>query len=315
MPICHSKKQLLTENNYIIGTHIASNESMTYVAQNCSNLHINCSSVHKSEESKPVINSILRASNKTGIDFNYLLLQAKAESSLNPEVKSSTSSATGLYQFIESTWLSMIKKHGEKHGLKEYVELIDQNGNITDPKNRKTVLDLRYDPEISSLLAAELASENNSYLSQRVDGDIGATELYLSHFMGAAGATKFLNAMNENPRTIGSEIFAKEAKANKNVFFDPQTGNARTLKEIYDFFDKKFTIAKSNTPIESTTDNTKSYRNHGFVPLPDSYKNPTPINSLASFILAPQDIYFLMHLAQNNSDSAEKEKEESENYA
>ena len=61
-----------------------------------------------------IVNYIQRASDETGVDFSYLVHQAKAESSFDPNAKARTSSATGLFQFIERTWLDLAEKHGHK---------------------------------------------------------------------------------------------------------------------------------------------------------------------------------------------------------
>jgi len=66
------------------------------------------------------------ASSKTGIDFDYLLNQAKVESGLNANAKAGTSSATGLYQFVEQSWLAVVKKHGAEHGLGWAADSIQQ---------------------------------------------------------------------------------------------------------------------------------------------------------------------------------------------
>src|SRR5690242_786525 len=52
-----------------------------------------------------VLASIQQASANTGMDFSYLMAQASRESSFDPTAKASTSSASGLYQFVEQTWL------------------------------------------------------------------------------------------------------------------------------------------------------------------------------------------------------------------
>jgi len=59
--------------------------------------------------SQEVIGAIKHASQKTGVDFDYLVNQARTESSFRPDVKASTSSATGLYQFLDQTWLGTVK--------------------------------------------------------------------------------------------------------------------------------------------------------------------------------------------------------------
>lgn len=83
-----------------------------------------------------VLGAIQKASSSTGVDFAYLVNQAKAESNFNPSVKAKTSSATGLFQFIKSTWLDMVDKHGAKHGINPH-------------QSKSALLNLRKDPELS----------------------------------------------------------------------------------------------------------------------------------------------------------------------
>jgi soluble lytic murein transglycosylase-like protein len=61
--------------------------------------------------------AIARASAATGVDFDYLLAQAKIESGLQPTARAATSSAGGLYQFTTGTWLETLDRHGAKYGL------------------------------------------------------------------------------------------------------------------------------------------------------------------------------------------------------
>lgn len=175
-----------------------------------------------------IVNAIKTASAKTGVSFSYLMEKAAAESSFNPTVKAKTSSATGLFQFIESTWMDMVDRHGAKYGIDKSAD-------------KASLLELRKDPEISSFMAAEFAQGNKAYLEQTVGGEIGNTELYFAHFMGAGGASAFLNQLNKNPLSIGADLFPSAARANKNVFYDSKTGAPKTLQQVYDFFDKKFT--------------------------------------------------------------------------
>ncbi len=198
----------------------------------------------KSRAGAKIASSIQNASAKTGVDFSYLLQQAKVESNFRPDAKAKTSSATGLYQFIESTWLSMVKDHGAKYGLGAYASKISDDGRVASSSDRQAILALRKDPKIASYMAAEYAKENQDHLKRSVGGDIGSTELYLAHFMGPGGASKFLDAYRDNPNRTASSLFPSEARANKGVFFD-KDGSARSLKEVYAFFDKKFSIEDS----------------------------------------------------------------------
>lgn len=185
-----------------------------------------------------IAQAIKTASAKTGVDFSYLLQQAQVESSFKADAKASSSSATGLYQFIDKTWLSMVDKYGDKYGL-------------SDATNKKEILELRKDPELCSLMAAELASENKNYLEKCTGQEAGATELYMAHFMGPAGASKFLNAMDKNPSANAASLFPDAAAANKGVFYD-KSGKARSLEDVYAFFDKKFSIQDSETECTAT---------------------------------------------------------------
>tara|TARA_R110002124_G_scaffold129483_1_gene290910 strand:- start:208339 stop:209616 length:1278 start_codon:yes stop_codon:yes gene_type:complete len=187
-----------------------------------------------------VQNAVQSASHKTGVDFAYLMEQAAAESNFDHDAKATTSSASGLYQFIDSTWLAMVKDHGDKYGLGQEAATINAQGRVSDPAMRASILALRDDPKIASLMAAELAADNKAYLSENFDGDIGSTELYMAHFLGAGKAAEFLNAEKDNPSTIGAQMFPREAGANPNVFFDKQTGSPRSLEQIYTLFDDKF---------------------------------------------------------------------------
>lgn len=190
-----------------------------------------------------ILNAIKNASIKAGVDFSYMVQQAAAESSFNPAAKAKTSSASGLYQFIESTWLSMVRDHGDKYGLGDMAAKIDPKGRVTDKAAKKEILALRNDPEIASHMAAEFASENKSFLEDhwaKGKKEVGSTELYFAHFMGAGSASAFLKARDENPLQQAALLFPKAAAANRNVFYDTKTGRPKTMDEVYAFFDKKF---------------------------------------------------------------------------
>ncbi len=195
--------------------------------------------------SAEVVGAIKNASARTGVDFAYLMEKAAAESSFRPEIQSKSSSATGLYQFIEKTWLSMVREHGDKYGLEDYADKISAKGTVSDAQTKKEILELRKDPELSALMAAEYAADNKRYLEDHVGGDIGAVEMYLAHFLGASGANGFLEAMNNNPLDTAADIFPRAARANRNVFYDSKTGEPRTLAGVYDFFEKKFENSKN----------------------------------------------------------------------
>ncbi|HAJ90931.1 MAG TPA: flagellar biosynthesis protein FlgJ [Rhodospirillaceae bacterium] len=201
--------------------------------------------------------AIQNASHKTGVDFSYLLQQAQIESSFRTDVKACSSSATGLYQFIDSTWLSMVNKYGDKYGLSDLADQINDNGKVASNTVKKQILELRKNPELCSLMAAEMASDNKDYLEQCTGQTAGATELYMAHFMGPAGAGKFLKAMAKNPDANAAAMFPTAAAANKGVFYD-KSGKAKSLEQVYAQFDKKFSILDSDNSCTSTASTTST---------------------------------------------------------
>src|ERR1700749_3174786 len=116
--------------------------------------------------------AIQRASSATGVDFGFLMRAAKRESSYNPNARARTSSAAGLFQFVDQTWMSTLKKHGAKYGYARYAELIQQGTDgryfVNGPEARQAVMNLKLDPHAASLMAGELTSEHASYLLRRV---------------------------------------------------------------------------------------------------------------------------------------------------
>lgn len=193
--------------------------------------------------SSEVTNAVKNASAKTGVDFSYLMEKAAAESDFQTDAKADTSSATGLYQFIDSTWLNTVKQHGAEYGLGRCANAIrvrsDGTPVVRDQNLKKEILDLRKDPRTSALMAAAFTKDNADYLKQNTSGNIGSTELYMAHFLGASGAAKFLNQMEENPAGKAADMFPEAAAANRNVFYDA-AGKAKTYQQIYDHFATKF---------------------------------------------------------------------------
>ena len=198
-----------------------------------------------------VHNAIYQAANATGVDFNYLLNQAKVESSLNPDAKARTSSATGLYQFIEQSWLGVVSKHGDDHGLGWAASAITRSSDgryrVADPAMRAAVLDLRRDPDAGAAMAAEFASDNRDYLQKRLGHPVDSVDLYLAHFLGASGAAKFLRNYDANPDMPAADLFPAAARSNRAVFYN-RDGSARTLADVRERFARKFEGASSSPP-------------------------------------------------------------------
>ena len=151
---------------------------------------------------------IVDNSKKAGMNPNIMLTMAAKESGMNPNAKAPTSTATGLYQFLNDTWRDVVKNYGSKYGL--------------TPANAN-----RLNPEHSTLMAAEYLKQNLAPIKQ-VKGNINATDAYLTHFLGPGGARKFLSA---NPSAPSSIMGDGVVKANSSIFTDG--GRVRTVGEVY----------------------------------------------------------------------------------
>lgn len=186
--------------------------------------------------------AIALASQKTGIDFNYLLGQAQLESGMNANARAGTSSASGLYQFIDQSWLRVMKAHGAEHGMSWAANAITQNSSgrmtVSDPATRRAILALRNDPQTASIMAAEHASDNKDGLESALGRPATGTDLYMAHFLGLGGARSFLKTMAVSPDRTGAAMFPAAARANRGVFYTA-SGQPRTLTDIYNRFADK----------------------------------------------------------------------------
>ena len=173
---------------------------------------------------------IARAAERTGEDFNFLLAQARIESSLNPKAKAPTSSAAGLFQFTNATWLSTLERHGAKHGL-GWASAAIANGRITDSSLAGRIMGLRYDPAASALMAGELAGDNRNEMMRTLGRQPNAAELYLGHFLGSGDATRFISALARNPDASATALLPAASAANRGIF-RTGSGAERSLAEV-----------------------------------------------------------------------------------
>lgn len=204
-----------------------------------------------------VTTAIANASARTGVSFDYLMDQARIESGMRPDARASTSSATGLYQFTRQTWLETVKQHGAAHGLGWAADAISANRDgtfsVAGSAMRTAIFDLRTNPEAAAAMAAEFASDNRAHLHARIGGDPEPVDLYLAHFLGAEGATRFLDAYRDDPEQAAASIFPAAASANRSVFYR-DGGAARSLSEIRGSFAAKLGNEPSERPVSASVD-------------------------------------------------------------
>ena len=179
--------------------------------------------------------AIRSASQQTGISFDYLLKTAYRESALNPKAQASTSSALGLFQFIDTTWLQTMKEDGPAFGLQSQANQIEKTADgqyfVRDPMVRAQILKLRENPEIASTMAAAFSKRNASEIQSVLGRQPTSGELYIAHFLGANGAKRFLALRATNPTASAASAFPDAARANKSIFYGPN--GAKSIEETY----------------------------------------------------------------------------------
>src|SRR5271154_4192363 len=214
-----------------------------------------------------VTGAIKQGANSTGASFQYLLATAKMESDFNPTAGASTSSAHGLYQFIEQTWLGTVKEAGGQLGYGQYADAITKNGSgdytVGDPAMRKSIMDLRDDPVAASAMAGVLTQSNSFQLTGLIGRRPTDGELYMAHFMGVGGAAKLINSAEDNPQASAARLFPNAAAANRSIFFNRE-GQARSVSDVYSVLSSRYAGAASsqatqtalamygNTPVSSS---------------------------------------------------------------
>src|SRR3954449_4012273 len=179
--------------------------------------------------------TVVRAAQVTGVDPAYLMALADKESSLLPDNKARTSSAEGLFQFVEGTWLEVLHRYGPKHGYAaeaEAIQIVKGRPVVSNSNERERILDLRRDPYLSALMAGEMITTHREILAGKVARDPSFAELYMAHFLGVNGASRFVALLSDTPGKRASEAFPRAAKANRQLFFASKTDVARKRKAL-----------------------------------------------------------------------------------
>jgi hypothetical protein len=147
---------------------------------------------------------------------SYMATTAMLESGGNANARAKTSSAGGMFQFLDGTWKQLTKEMGKNYSLED-----------------------KFDPRKAAEVMAYFTQKNKKQLEKSTGRPASNTDLYMAHFLGAGGASKFLNAMGRNPNALAADMDPKAARANKSIYYD-ESGKPRTLREVYDFMGSKY---------------------------------------------------------------------------
>ena len=201
-----------------------------------------------------IAGSIKQAAATTGASFEYLLTTAKMESNFNPKASATTSSARGLFQFIDQTWLGTVKEAGSQLGYGKYADAITKNPSggysVSDPSDRAAVMKLRDDPDAASSMAGVLTQSNSFKLTGKIGRRPTDAELYMAHFMGVGGAGKLISSAEDSPSANAARMFPNAAAANRSIFYD-RSGSARSVSQVYSVLSSRYASA-ANSPATQT---------------------------------------------------------------
>jgi hypothetical protein len=172
---------------------------------------------------RDIVETVVRAAHATGSDPALLMAIADKESSFAPSVKAKTSSAEGLYQFIDRTWFKVIRTHGPSHGHAEDAALVqpDADGylDVADAKERVRILSLRRDPYLSAVMASEMLKADAARIAARIGRPLTNGEIYVAHFLGPDDAERFLGSVVASPGSVAATLLPRPARANRPIFY------------------------------------------------------------------------------------------------
>jgi len=162
---------------------------------------------------------------------------------VNWAVKNAKSSATGVYQVLDDTWLETVKDDAFVRTVKVNMG-VDLAGK---PDNE--LLAMRADPRMSAYVAASIAQKNKTALEGSLKRPVSEAEMYMAHVLGAGGATAFIRAYQDNKNAVAAELLPAAANANEGLFY--QGGKPLTVGQMYDGMVVRFSGAPGRVGYET----------------------------------------------------------------
>ena len=150
----------------------------------------------------------------------YMKTVAMLESGGDPNAKAGTnngvySSAGGLFQFLESSYEGVTGRKGS--GAE------------------------RFDPAKATEAMQKLTMMNKGQMEKGLGREVSGEDLYMGHFLGAGGATKFLKAKDQDPNQSAAKFDPTAAASNKSIYYDQKNNNReRSVAEVHSLMTEKY---------------------------------------------------------------------------
>jgi hypothetical protein len=194
-----------------------------------------------------VVQGVVKAASEANMDPALLMAIADKESSFKTDVKATTSSASGLFQFIESSWFTAIKAFGLPFGAGR-IDEVTQTAMRAKSRtgSRERILSLRSDPYVSASLTAKTLKRDGGHIAKQIGRPLTAGETYLVHFLGRSDAERFIRTAKHAPETSAAALLPRPANANKPIFYEKQSGalKEKSVKDVHDAIEAMMAIRK-----------------------------------------------------------------------
>ena len=194
-----------------------------------------------------LIDALFTATQETGVSFELMAIKAMIESNLGANTIAAKSTARGVFQYIDSTWLSLIKRHGKHIGYASYADALEY-----DPKTKRyntyknasisheDILNLRDDAKASALIKAYQIIDEQAVLKEYKEGNAPTiTDHYIMHMLGLPLSRTFYRLKNSNspilPANLKNGMFSQAIALNPYFFYD-KNKNALSAPQIYERF-------------------------------------------------------------------------------
>jgi hypothetical protein len=187
-----------------------------------------------------IVERVVKAAQTTEMDPALLMAIADKESNFSTTAKARTSSASGLFQFVEKTWFKAMKVFGWRHGHGETAAAIASlDAPRVSGQMRTQILNLRNDPYLSAVLAAEMLKKDSARIAEKIGRPLTPGETYLIHFLGPDDAERFMRTVEEAPQTSAAALLPRPARANKPIFYEQQGRRlkVRSVQEVHEAFE------------------------------------------------------------------------------
>ena len=185
--------------------------------------------------SPAVMNALQAAAQESGVDPDLLAAVAWRESRFDPKARNRSSSAKGLLQFTNATWLQMIRDYGSTYNEARYAGAIrkDKSGAlvVSGKHVRTAILQLRSDPVLSAKFAAENMRRERAAIQDRLGRSVIPADLYLLHVLGPTGTLRFLTAASQRPSEPSTEVI--DWKVLRNAGLLASDGRPLTTANTY----------------------------------------------------------------------------------